>query len=54
MVSEKFDSISEKTIVTHIYNIRKKILEIGAADPIEKRVISGKTSEKFSFWTSFG
>lgn len=35
MVSEKFDSISEKTIVTHIYNIRKKILEIGAADPIE-------------------
>lgn len=54
MVSEKFDSISEKTIVTHIYNIRKKILEIGAADPIEKRVISGKTSEKFSFWTSIG
>lgn len=54
MVSENFESISEKTIVTHIYNIRKKILEIGAADPIEKRVISGKTSEKFSFWNSFG
>lgn len=35
MVSDNFDSISEKTIVTHIYNIRKKILEIGADDPVE-------------------
>lgn len=35
LVSDNFDSISEKTIVTHIYNIRKKILEIGADDPVE-------------------
>lgn len=35
MVSNNFDSSSERTIVTHIYNIRKKILEIGADDPIE-------------------
>ena len=35
MVSNNFDTSSERTIVTHIYNIRKKILEIGADDPIE-------------------
>ena len=35
MVSDNFDSASERTIVTHIYNIRKKILEIGADDPVE-------------------
>src|SRR5699024_510717 len=35
MVSNNFDSSSERTIVTHIYNIRKKIIEIGADDPIE-------------------
>ena len=35
MVSNNFDSSSERTIVTHIYNIRKKILEIEADDPIE-------------------
>lgn len=35
MVSDNFDLVSERTIVTHIYNIRKKILEIGADDPVE-------------------
>lgn len=35
MASDNFDSASERTIVTHIYNIRKKILEIGADDPVE-------------------
>ncbi|WP_311480742.1 response regulator transcription factor [uncultured Anaerococcus sp.] len=35
MVSDNFDQTSERTIVTHIYNIRKKILEIGADDPVE-------------------
>lgn len=35
MVSNNFDTSSERTIVTHIYNIRKKILEIGVDDPIE-------------------
>ena len=35
MASDNFDSVSERTIVTHIYNIRKKILEIGADDPVE-------------------
>lgn len=35
MASDNFDQTSERTIVTHIYNIRKKILEIGADDPVE-------------------
>lgn len=35
MASDNFDQVSERTIVTHIYNIRKKILEIGADDPVE-------------------
>lgn len=35
MTADNFDTTSERTIVTHIYNIRKKILEIGADDPIE-------------------
>lgn len=35
MVSDNFDLVSERTIVTHIYNIRKKILEIGADDSVE-------------------
>lgn len=35
MVSDNFESTSERTIVTHIYNIRKKILEIGADDPVD-------------------
>lgn len=35
MTADNFDTSSERTIVTHIYNIRKKILEIGADDPIE-------------------
>lgn len=35
MVSDNFDLVSERTIVTHIYNIRKKMLEIGADDPVE-------------------
>lgn len=35
MASDNFEQTSERTIVTHIYNIRKKILEIGADDPIE-------------------
>lgn len=35
MTFDNFDEVSERTIVTHIYNIRKKILEIGADDPIE-------------------
>ena len=35
MVSNNFDTSSERTIVTHIYNIRKKILEIRADDPVE-------------------
>nr|WP_072537809.1 response regulator transcription factor [Anaerococcus mediterraneensis] len=35
MASDNFETVSERTIVTHIYNIRKKILEISADDPIE-------------------
>lgn len=35
MVSDNFESTSERTIVTHIYNIRKKILEIRADDPVD-------------------
>lgn len=35
MVSDNFESTSERTIVTHIYNFRKKILEIGADDPVD-------------------
>lgn len=35
MVSDNFDLVSERNIVTHIYNIRKKMLEIGADDPVE-------------------
>lgn len=35
MASDNFDSASERMIVTHIYNIRKKILEIEADDPVE-------------------
>ena len=34
MTADNFDTTSERTIVTHIYNIRKKILKIGADDPI--------------------
>lgn len=35
VVSDNFEQASERTIVTHIYNIRKKILEIGVDDPVE-------------------
>lgn len=35
MTSDFQRDATEKTIVTHIYNIRKKILELGGCDPIE-------------------
>ena len=35
MTTENFDRTSERSVVSHIYNVRQKILEIGADDPIE-------------------
>ncbi|MFR1323727.1 MAG: response regulator transcription factor, partial [Ezakiella massiliensis] len=37
MLPTQSDEVTERTIVSHIYNIRKKILEINADDPIENK-----------------
>lgn len=37
MLPTESDDVTERTIVSHIYNIRKKILEIEADDPIENK-----------------
>lgn len=37
MLPTQSEEVTERTIVSHIYNIRKKILEIGADDPIENK-----------------
>lgn len=37
MLPTQSEEVTERTIVSHIYNIRKKILEINADDPIENK-----------------
>ena len=37
MLPTQSAEVTERTIVSHIYNVRKKILEIGGDDPIENK-----------------